>query len=388
MKSVIWRFWAYKFFLSLHFFGAVLVPFFTDWGGLTRFQMLLIQSWFMLWIFLLEVPTGAIADYFGRKYSLGLGALVVSVGAVIYGSTPNVWIFLLGEFMFALAFALASGADEAWLYDTLKSQGKEHESKKLLGRLYSINMLGIMLAAPFGSLIATRFDLNYPMIFSGIPFLIAGLLAWSLPEPKIHSDVSERERYMDVLKSGLAFWWSHAQLKIMALDAIGVATAAYFVIWFYQPLLQMAHIPLAYFGWFHALFVAAEIVVAANFVKLEKLAGSATNYLRLTALVTGVMFLVVAWFPDPIVIGLFVLLAGGFGLSRLQFMSIHMHALIPSDKRATVISSVSMLRRFALVIAGPLMGFMSDISLRGSLVIIALLPLAVFLFSPVRKILK
>ena len=388
MKSAIGRFWAYKFFLSLHFFGGVLVPFFTDWGGLTRFQMLLIQSWFMLWIFLLEVPTGAIADYFGRKYSLALGALVVSVGAVIYGSTPNVWIFLLGEFMFALAFALASGADEAWLYDTLKSQGKEEESKKFLGRLYVINMLGIMVAAPFGSIIATRFDLNYPMLFSGIPFLIAGLLAWSLPEPKIHSDVSERERYMDVLKSGLAFLWSHTQLKIMALDAIGVATAAYFVIWFYQPLLQMAHIPLAYFGWFHALFVAAEIIISANFVKLEKLAGSATNYLRLTALVTGVMFLVVAWFPEPIVIGLFMLLAGGFGLSRLQFMSSHMHELIPSDKRATVISSVSMFRRVALVFVGPMIGYMADISLRGSLVIIALLPLSVFFFSPVKKILK
>lgn len=53
--------------MHMHFFAGVLVPFFTDWGGLSLNQMFLLQAWFFLWIFLLEVPTGALADKYGRR---------------------------------------------------------------------------------------------------------------------------------------------------------------------------------------------------------------------------------------------------------------------------------------------------------------------------------
>ena len=36
--------------------------FYTDWGGLKLSEVLFLNSWFMLWNYLLEVPTGTVAD--------------------------------------------------------------------------------------------------------------------------------------------------------------------------------------------------------------------------------------------------------------------------------------------------------------------------------------
>jgi len=126
-ESNIWKMYVFKFLVSLHFIGGVLVPFFMDWGKISFTQIMILQSWFMLWIFIMEVPTVTIADYFGRKYSLLLGCIVNIITVIIYTITPNFYLFLVGEFLWATSAALFSGADDAFVYDSLKKCGKAKE---------------------------------------------------------------------------------------------------------------------------------------------------------------------------------------------------------------------------------------------------------------------
>ncbi|MGI5826705.1 MAG: hypothetical protein ACOX50_04820 [Patescibacteria group bacterium] len=56
LKSNVWRYYAFTFLESLTFFSAVLVPFFTQWGKITLLQVQTLQSWFMFWFFVLEIP--------------------------------------------------------------------------------------------------------------------------------------------------------------------------------------------------------------------------------------------------------------------------------------------------------------------------------------------
>ena len=85
----------YAFFKNFAFFSAVLVPFFTDWGHISIFQVQILQSWFAIWVFILEVPTGAVADKIGRKHSLTLGSSLIALATIVYGSIPSFTIFLL-----------------------------------------------------------------------------------------------------------------------------------------------------------------------------------------------------------------------------------------------------------------------------------------------------
>jgi len=89
-----------RFLFWMHFFAAVMVPFYTGWGKITLFEVFLLNAWFMLWNFLLEVPTGTVADYLGRKTSLALGSLAAMAAALVYISAPKLWVFLMAEVVF------------------------------------------------------------------------------------------------------------------------------------------------------------------------------------------------------------------------------------------------------------------------------------------------
>ena len=378
MKKNIFFYYLFVFLKDFLFFSAVLVPFYTQWGKIDQAKIQLLQSWFMFWLFLLEVPTGVVADYFGRKYSLALGAFVFSLGTFVYSSVPKFEVFLLGEFLVAAGAALISGADEALLYDSLREVGKETEAQKFFGFAETVHLAAILLSAPLGGVIASKFGLNFPMKFSSLPVLLAAGVILGVKEPKKDSQ-SESKRYLEILKRGLNFFAKEKRFKILAVDGILVSAASYFVIWLYQPLLQKINFPLVFFGLVHSLLSLSQILVSANFTKLEKLVGSPKNYLRESALLTAFFFILVALFPRIETIFLFIIFSGGFGLTRMVYVSACLQKFIPSPQRATIISSISMFRRFFLMALNPLVGMAATKNLFFTLFLLGLLPLLTFL---------
>jgi MFS family permease len=376
VNTMIRRYYLFTFLLSLHFFSSVLVPFFTDWGHISKFQIQLLQSWFMICIFLLEIPTGVVADYLGRKYSIALGAITAACGSILYGLVPDFTVFLIAEFLLALGVALQSGADNALIYDTLKEAGEEEKSASIFGKAHAISMSGFLVSSLVGSFIAARFGLQAPILFSAIPSIMAACIALSLREPTIHVGPKESRRYLDIAIKGTRYFLSHKKLRQVAADATIVASAAYFVLWLYQPILQSLHVPIQTFGVFHAGLALIQIIIAANFLFFEKKLGGPVNFLRFSAFVTGASFLLVALHPSILSVSIFLLLAGGFGLTRFEYMSSYMNKLIPSSERATVLSSVSMFRRLSLIFLNPVVGFLAEGSLRSAYFFVGLLPLS------------
>jgi MFS family permease len=288
--------------------------------------------------------------------------------------------FFSAEFLFAVGVALTSGADRALIYDSLKSMDQEKKAEGIFGKTRSIHLLGIMLAAPIGSFMAQRLGINFPMLLTAIPALIAGIVAWSIPEPKIHSKPTEVRNYLKIAKEGFSFFVGHKVLRRMAINAIVVSSAAYFVIWLYQPLMSKLGIPITYFGWAHTLLVLAEIIVAANFVLLTKLFGSTKRFLSFSAWITTVAFFATAIWPSLITLIVFLVIAGGFGLTRIDLMSAHMNRYIESENRATVLSSISMFRRLAQATLNPLVGLIAGLSIPFTFFLVGLIPLFTFLF--------
>ena len=122
--------YADSFFYYMHFLAAVLVPFFTEWGGISFSRVLFLNSWYMFCVFIFEIPTGTVADFFGRKVSILFGSLVSMLAIVVYVSYPNFYVFLTGETIFAIAFTLKSGANEALVYDSLRMIGQQECSEQ------------------------------------------------------------------------------------------------------------------------------------------------------------------------------------------------------------------------------------------------------------------
>ncbi len=94
--------------IALSFFFGTYTLFLFD-KGLNLFEINFINFSFMTANFLLEIPTGAIADLIGRKKSVVIGLAIYSFSFFIYFLSDSFWQFLLAEIIGALAFTVFLG---------------------------------------------------------------------------------------------------------------------------------------------------------------------------------------------------------------------------------------------------------------------------------------
>ena len=119
MNRNILKAYAASFLKNLQFFGPISVPYFLDWLRVDYTRMFILQAWFLFWVFILEVPTGVVADKFGRKMSVAIGCLLFAADMLFFGLSRNYYLLFAAEFLGAVGMTLISGADQALLYDSL-----------------------------------------------------------------------------------------------------------------------------------------------------------------------------------------------------------------------------------------------------------------------------
>lgn len=352
----------------MHFVASVLVPFFRDWGGLSFSQILLLNAWFMTWCFLLEVPTGAVADRFGRKGSVVSGAALSAGAALLYASTPRYELFLLAELVFALSYALVSGADEALVVDSLAASGRAADTQRAISRLESSKLGGILLGGLAGSGIADAFGLRAPMLAQAAPAAIAAVVALTLVEPP-HERAARAGSYRGQLLRGITALRERPALRALGLDLVAHGSLAWLLIWTYQPRLEAAGLPLALFGAVHAALCLAQIAWLQAAPRIEarlfgpRAAVARARLLSGAAAATGVSYLALSATDAPAAVVAAVLACGAFGLTRPVLFAGALHAQIDARDRATVVSTLSMLRTLGVAIVNPIAGLVADRSL-------------------------
>ena len=143
---------AFRVFFNARFYYPVFTILFLDFG-LTLDQFALLNAAWAAAIVLLEVPSGALADTFGRRNLLVVtGVLMVLEIALLcfvpLGNASLLFgVFLANRILSGAAEAAASGADEAIAYDTLKIEGNVHDWPRVLEkqmRMQSIAYIGAM----------------------------------------------------------------------------------------------------------------------------------------------------------------------------------------------------------------------------------------------------
>jgi MFS family permease len=384
-ESNIRKMYLVRLLFNMYFISAVLVPFYIEWGGIKFSQILFLNAWFMFWNFLLEIPTGTVADFLGRKVSVIMGCIISVIGIMVYVSHPNFIIFLTAEVIYAVSYTLLSGADEALIYDSLKEIKQTHISKNVFSKMESFKLAGIVVGAAAGSFIAKIYGLRMTLLLQAIPITIAFLLSLTFKEPRISGKklTMSLRTYKKILSDGVKYFLGNRILKILTLDMVIVFAFAWIIIWFYQALLKSAGIDITYFGIVHAFMSLAQIFIISNFIRLEKWLGAKRRLLFLGAFITGIFYILLSITRFAPLVITAIILSAGFGLSRGPLFSNYMNKHIPSDKRATVLSTTSMLRTFSIVIVNITAGILADWSIPNTLMILGI---AIIIFSFLSKI--
>jgi sugar phosphate permease len=330
----------------------------------------------MLMSFVIEVPTGAVADRFGRRVSVGLGCLVIAAASLLYGSVPWIPVFACAEAVFATGLALVSGADEALAYDTLKALGREADAPRVMARLEAAKLAGIVAGALAGSLVAARLGVRWPMLLQALPLAAAGVTALGLAEPpRFGGDEPARTGYLRLLSGGLEHFRHAPQLRALALDQVACTTVAWLVIWLYQLQLQRVGIPLAAYGLVHAVMGLSQVAFLKHLPLAERAAGGRSRLARLTGLAPALCLLGLAATESAALSLPLIVAAACAGLGRPPLFSGAINARIPSERRATVLSAVSAARTLAVALLYPAVGALLDRSLPATLAFLGALGL-------------
>ena len=289
------------FFTFLHFISPVLIPFFTEWGGISFTQTMILQSIFTGGIFLFEVPAGVVSDAFSRKKTLMVSYVVNAFATFIYGSYPHYGIFILGELTWAFAAALNSGTQSAFLYDTLKALGRETESKAAFAKLGTLSLIGVIVAAPLGSAIAKWISLQMCMVLMGVPFLIAFGIATSLQEPPRNAaeTSTQKPNPIKTFKESFDLLRKSEPLHRLILNHLGITVLGYFMVWLYQPRLLSLGMDMVYFGWVNVGYVVAEILLMNAYQPLEKVLHSKRAVVYGTGAFLGVGYCIAVIWNTP-----------------------------------------------------------------------------------------
>jgi MFS family permease len=377
LEGNVWKLAALRFLCFTHFMSAVIIPFFRDWGGLSYVQIFALQTWFMVMSFLMEVPTGTVADRFGRKVSVAAGAFLLAAASLLYGSFPHLAIFVVAEAVFAVAVALISGADEALAYDSLLALGREGEASRVMARLEAAKLAGILVGALVGSVVAAGLGVRWPMLLQAAPLAAGGLVALTLVEPpRAKKEPAEGGSYLRLLSGGLHHFREAPALRALALDQVACATVAWLVIWLYQLQLARVGVPLAAYGVVHAAMGLGQIALLSRVAAVERAVGGKARLARITALVPALAMLgLAATTSVPASLALIVAAATA-GLARPPLFSGPVNRLIPSERRATVLSAISAARTLAVAFVYPAVGALLDRSLVGALAFLGVLGLA------------
>jgi len=371
--------YTYDFLKNFMLFSGVLVPFFTQWGGIKFSQIMILQAVFTLGMFLFEIPTGVVADRYGRKTSLILSGVFTALAVLVYSSHPSFPVFIAGELLWAVGVTLASGADTALVYDSLIQTGEEKGSKKILNRVESIGLFAMVFAAPLGSLVAKYIGVRWAMILSVIPISFSIVIALTFTEPPVVRKTEEKD-YFKILRSGLAYFRGHRILRLLTIDYVAIMTLSFFLIWVYQVVLKSLDFPLEYYGFVHAGIVIAEIIVLNGVIKMEAAAGSKKRYIFISTLIVGVCYLVLSYTYNITAAIVCMLIIAGFGLTVKPLFFSYMNKYIESENRATVLSAVSMARSIVTAAANVIFGYFVDINMRYTLFALGIITL-VFAFT-------
>jgi len=347
-----------EFIVSLEFLGVVLLIFFKDWGGLSQTEVQILQSWFIFWTFVLEIPTGIFADVRGKKLSVILGFVLLVIGFLTYTVKADFVIFLFAEFLLALGIALQSGAQEGWIFDRVKSLKVEKDYRKITIVSSNVKMLGMIVAAVIFPISVAHWDVENIVRFSIVPITLSMLLLLVFVK-KDKKNGFEITSYKKVAQEGFKIVKNNTKLRSIAMYTMILGATSYFVIWLYQEALLNLNVGKEQFGFYRIILLLSQIVFVWMMGKLIEKKGTRKAMFAI-GLAVSAGFLIAGLAQNILGVIAVLILSGGIGLQVRQVFSKEINEEIDDIQRSTVLSFIGMVRRSMLIFLNPVVGILVD----------------------------
>ncbi|HEV2823637.1 MAG TPA: MFS transporter, partial [Actinomycetota bacterium] len=129
-----------------------------------------------------EVPTGVVADTWGRRASYLLGSVTLAASTVLYWlawqTEAPFWAWAVTSVLLGLGFTFFSGATEAWLVDALKFTGFKGNLESVFAKGQIVAGVAMLSGSVLGGLVAQWTNLGVPYLLRGLALLVTFVVAF------------------------------------------------------------------------------------------------------------------------------------------------------------------------------------------------------------------
>jgi MFS family permease len=340
-------------------------------AGLSATAAFTANALFTAGMVLFEVPTGVVADTWGRRASYLLGSVTLAASTVLYWlawqTEAPFWAWAVTSVLLGLGFTFFSGATEAWLVDALKFTGFKGNLESVFAKGQIVAGVAMLSGSVLGGLVAQWTNLGVPYLLRGLALLVTFVVAflymrdWGfVPKPGKHP-VREMGQ---VVRGSMRYGLGNPPVRWMMLAApftFGVGIYAFYAM---QPyLLELYGDEQAYSiaGLAAAIIAGAQIAGGMVAPQVRRVFRNRTSAL-LTGLVIEIGLLTLLGLTTAfwIAVGLLVLW-GLTAAATLPIRQAYMNGLIPSEQRATVLSFDNLLGSSGGVVIQPALGKAADV---------------------------
>ena len=341
LKRKLYAFSFFDEFLLIYPFYALM---FQD-NGLSGAQISSLFIIFTVMIFLLEVPSGSIADKYSRKNVLLIGIMARAIAFAVWLLFPGYIGFLVGFMFWGIKRAMVSGTMEAFVYDELQRLGKTDFYTKLTGSMQTYSIFGFILSGLGASLLAEK-GYSIILILSIVAVCISAVAIYLLPSaPKVKS--TEEVKYFDYLRDGIRLVAQRPKLRSIVLFGAVIGgfrvVDEYYNLFFKELHFSNSEIAL----WIAAIYVFGAIG-SASAHRFENKRSSAAIGLIIWGIILGLAIVLPPIFA-PLFVGLFAMLYYAMSVLTNSYLQKHTE----SKTRATTTSVMSFLSGlFALAVFG------------------------------------
>lgn len=186
---------------------------------------------FIIWAavgILLEVPSGALADRFSRKWLIVASGFLKGACFLTWFLWQDFYGYALGFVLWGVASTLRSGAWEALLHDLLAEDGREAEFTRHHGRISAVATLGVMFGELMGGLLIVHGYDTVLLVSMVVPMLASTAFIVYVRDAQSDTLVAERD-YFRQLHSGVAeVMKSRALLYIMLMIMVPIVSFGVF----------------------------------------------------------------------------------------------------------------------------------------------------------------
>jgi len=293
-----------------------------------------ISRLFVVWSvvgFVLEVPTGALADRFSRRHLLALAQLIRAAGYLVWWLAPSFEGFAIGFALWGAEGAMTSGAFQALVYDELHSTGDKRDYARIMGRGEAWSSGGAVVGS-LAAAAAIPLGFGVLLVASSAVCLVAAAIVLSFP-PAPAAEPGDDDRYFALLRDGVREAVTHRPLLGFVLFS-GVVVGFGAVEEFYALVLRDTGITRSGISLWHAAFF---VVAVAGSLLAHRVSQVSWHRLAAIAVVMGATLVVATRIPSAAAPFALVAFQGVYALQYVA-LDARLQSMVTSRARATITS--------------------------------------------------